>query len=475
MTAATSSVSWKPSRPPRPRRAAGHRLTPLLLAGVLLSGCAVYHPKPLPAGPDLAHTVPQLTVDPSTLRLPGLRPHPFNPAGPLDMTDVAILAAVNNPQLKAARRQAGVARAQLFDARLLPDPQLSVNPDFTTNRAPGLTNALSVGLSYDLKTLITRWAGVSAARSAVHQVDLGLLWSEWQVVQQARSLFIQVTEQEAALTLLRRFQALYAQRYARSSKALRQGNLTLDVVGTDLTALLDANTRVNDMERKLNETRQNLNVLLGIAPEAPLKLATADSVPPVSAAQIHAALANLPNRRPDLLALRAGYHSQEQRVRQAVLAQFPALNVGVTRSRDNSDVHSTGLGITLTLPILNRNQGQVAIERATRAKLRQEYQARLDEAYAKVQLLWTRHQLLGEQLAAVNHNLPTLQTMADRARRAYEARDLGALVYLNLENTLLNKQLEALNLQRSLWETRVALQTLLGTAWTAPAQPTTGE
>lgn len=459
----------RPEAQPPPRRRPARAAVPL--AAALLAGCAVYHPQPLPTAPDLARRVPALKVAPGALHLPGLRPHPFDPAAPLDMTDVAILAALNNPQLQAARLQAGVARAQLFQARLLPDPQLSLNPDFTTNRGPGLTNAWSIGLAYDLKTLITRWSGVSAARAAAHQVDLDLLWKEWQVVQQARLLFIRAVEQEAQLKLLRRFQKLYADRYARSSRALRQGNLTLDVVGTDLTALLDANTRVNDLRRKLAETRQQLNVLLGLAPDAPLRLDRRIDLPAPTQAAVATALRELPERRPDLLALRAGYRSQEARVRQAVLAQFPALSVGVTRSRDNTGVHSTGLGITLTLPILNGNRGQIAIERATRARLRQEYQARLDAADAQVQLLWTRHRLLAAQLRTLQTNLPALESMASKAHRAYEARDIQALVYLNLENTLLNKQLEAVTLRESLWATRVALQTLLGTSWSATAAP----
>jgi outer membrane protein TolC len=441
------------------------------LAALLLAGCALYHPRPLPEGPDLRHAVPALRIIPGALRLPGLRPHRFDPTAPLDMTDVAILAAINNPQLKAARRRAGVARAQIFQARLLPDPQLSLNPDFTTNRAPGLTDAWSIGLAYDLKTLITRGSRVGAARSAARQVDLDLLWKEWRVVQQARTLFIRSVEQEVQLKLLRRFQTLYANRYARSSRALKQGHLTLDVVGTDLTALLDANTRVNDLQRKSSETRQALNLLLGLASDAPLRLDPTIDLPAPTGAAIRGALRALPERRPDLLALRAGYRSREARVRQAILAQFPALSVGVTRSGDNTGVHSTGLGITLTLPIFNGNRGQITIERATRAHLRQAYQARLDDAYAKVHLLWTRDSLLEAQLRSVETNLPALESMASRAHRAYEARDIGALVYLNLENTLLNKQLEAVTLRESLWETRVALQTLLGTSWASTASP----
>jgi outer membrane protein TolC len=440
-----------------------HRLAVLPAAGALcLAACATYAPRPLSAAPDLAEEVPHLRVAASRLPLPGLRGHPFNPDDGLDMVEVAILAVVNNPELKAARREAGVARAQVFAARLLPDPQLSLSLDDTTDTGPGLTNAYNAGISYDLMALVTRGTRIEASSAERAKVDLDVLWKEWQVVQQAETLFVQACHQREKLVLLRSFQSLYADRYARSRKALRQGNLTLEVTGTDLTALMDATTRVDDMDRQLADTDHKLNALLGLAPELTLSLVPGAEPPPPGRGEVTAALANLPRRRPDLLALQAGYRSQEARVRQAVLEQFPVLNLGVTAARDTTNVHTIGVGATLTLPLLDRNRGHIAVERATRARLHDEYQARLDQADGEVHQLWAQHELLARQLREVTAELPTLKAMASQAQRAYEAQDISALVYLNLENTSLNMQIEALDLRQSLLGTRIALQTLLG-------------
>ena len=51
--------------------------------------------------------------------------------------------------------------------------------------------------------------------------------------------------------------------------------------------------------------------------------------------------------------------------------------------------------------------------------------------------------------------------MVHRAAKAYRARDIGALTYLNMQTTLLNKQLEVADLRQSLWKNRIALDTLL--------------
>ncbi len=59
-------------------------------------------------------------------------------------------------------------------------------------------------------------------------------------------------------------------------------------------------------------------------------------------------------------------------MREAVLAQFPSLQIGVTRASDTvgdrsdvgNTVHTLGIGATLNLPLFDRNQGNIAIQRS---------------------------------------------------------------------------------------------------------------
>jgi cobalt-zinc-cadmium efflux system outer membrane protein len=436
---------------------------------VLLNACATYQPHPLTAGPDLQPSVQRIKIEVRQLPLPMLRSHPFNPNDGLDMTEAAILAVINNPDLKVRRLEAKIAGAQLFDARLLPDPQLSLSGAHPTSGPPPLTDAYGIGLSYDVMTLVTRGAGIKAASAAARQVDLDILWQEWLIVQQARTLFVQNVQQARKLALLHRAQTLYAQRYDRSSMALEAGNLTLDVTGTDLTALLDANTRVSQMDQTVNQTRHDFNLLLGLQPDVNLDLTPLPVPQPLQRSILQEALTDLPRRRPDLLALQAGYSSQEEKVRRAILSQFPTLSLGPNWGRDTGDVKSIGIGITLNLPVLNANRGQIAIQRATREQLAQAYQARLDQALTQIDLLATRHDLLAQARSTLDQKLPILEQMVAKATRAYEAGNIDSLTYVNLANTLLNQRLEAVDLEQSLWEIRIALDTLL--AW--PEEATT--
>src|SRR5579859_4734037 len=139
------------------------------LGVMFLSGCAAYHPVPLPVAPDLTKT-PSLTVPASEFWLPGLRPHQF-PKDGLDETAVIILAVFDNPDLKAARLRAGVASAQLLQAGLLPDPRVTVGVAGSTRDYGD-----NLGLSEDIQCLITRGAAMAGARAQKKQVSLDILW-----------------------------------------------------------------------------------------------------------------------------------------------------------------------------------------------------------------------------------------------------------------------------------------------------------
>ena len=76
---------------------------------VLLAGCAAYRPLPLPTSPPLAASWHDLR------HAGALRP-------PLSVAEVAALAVENDPALRAARASLGVARAQVLDAGILPNP-----------------------------------------------------------------------------------------------------------------------------------------------------------------------------------------------------------------------------------------------------------------------------------------------------------------------------------------------------------------
>lgn len=438
---------------------------PLTISGfglaLMLNACATYQPHPLDEEPSLAASVSALETEAPLLVEQLAGRHGFNTADGLDLDEVAILAVLNNPDLKAQRTRLPVAGAQVFAAGLLPDPQLSAGVDKPTGNTAGLVNAWALALSYDIIPLITRQARVDAEAQAQRKVRLDLLWQEWQVIQQARSLAVDLVLEKQRLALLHDMLALYRERYQRSSAALAQGDITVDVNGTDLTALIDTLSQINQLEQTHNQTRHSFNLLLGLQPGVEVDLSPLPQDGPLPEAILSSQLATLSQRRPDLLALQAGYASQEERVRAAILAQFPSLGISLNRARDTSDVNTVGLSVTLTLPLLSGNRGNIAVERASREQVREEYRTRLAQAVVDVDRLRELQDIIRRQQDRLEIYLPRLKALVERASRAYAQGDIDALTFLNMESTWVNKRLEQLSLVQAGWENRIALQALL--------------
>jgi len=201
---------------------------------------------------------------------------------------------------------------------------------------------------------------------------------------------------------------------------------------------------------------------VGVAPEIELALVGDPDTPTLTADDVRDGLAQAPRTRPDLLALRAGLEAQDDKYRGAIQAQFPAITVGPTRARDTSNVNTWGLSLGIALPLFNRNRGNIAIESATRDKLLVDYQQRLDTDAIESHRLLAEEGILRRQSQEIEASLPLLQRVAERARQAYEARNLDAFGLTTAEGVLLARRIEQVNTQQALQEQAIALQALLG-------------
>lgn len=428
----------------------------ILPGALLLSGCQLYHAKPLPTAADLLQA-PPLTVPAKQFGPPEFKPHP-SPTNGLDEMAVITLAVYNNPDLKSARADDDLADAQVMEAGLLPDPVVSGGLAKST-----MFTGYNIGLSEDIQALITRGAAKASAKAHARQVNLEILWQEWQVIEKARELFIQSIADDELQRVLTDTHDLLADRYHRDEAALEQGNETTMTVSADLSALTDAESNLRQLQLDANQTHHDLNQLLGLQPDVQLHLIGQAVIQPVSQEQFQAAMATLPRRRADLLALQAGYQSQEQLLREAVLAQFPSMSAGVEQARDPAEgIRTIGLTVNVTLPIFNRNQGQIAIQKATREQLYQAYQTRLDQTVSEADQMWQATQIMSAQLQDVEAHLLTLENNLGSTEKDFQQGSMDAASYITVKSNLDSEKAQAIRLRATLKRAQAALQILLG-------------
>jgi outer membrane protein, heavy metal efflux system len=447
-------------------------------AALLLAGCyQTYHPEPLGSeAVKRALTPPAaevLRVQSRQLRHPILKPVEIDQRDGLSPDEAAVLAVLVNPGLRAVRDERGLAEAQLLEAGLLPDPQVAFSEDYPTGGATaGTLNGYLAEFSLDLQDLITRSARKRAAVKQKAAVDLDIAWEEWQVAQAARSAVYGMLLFEEKSGLAEEMDRRLMDNLSLVRSAVDRGYMT----GLDLAAAEAAGSQNHAALLELrNETEQQrllLNRLLGLPPETRFKLQSGAETDTLFAApEAGSLLDGLEERRLDLLALHRGYESQEASVRAAVLAQFPPISIGVNKARDTGNVISAGFGLSISLPIFNRNQARIALERATRKKLYDEYMSRVFEARSDIAQLLALGASLDSQVRTALEAVPGLEKLVDTYRLALGGGQADILSYYTAWNSLTEKRIEVLSLRQSLAETRIALEVASGLYRLVPQNP----
>jgi outer membrane protein TolC len=419
---------------------------PLAFAGSIalaIGGCATYRPSPLPTSPALVASPSWTGID------------------RLNLSDIVAMALRDNPDLKAVRTQRAVAEAGRRQAGVSPDPVVG-GAVLPLVAGMGTTFAWNAALSEDIRGLVTLSARRGAAKAVELQVDAQVLWQEWQTAAQARLLFVQIVEGARVLAIQRQGLALFAERTRRLQTALARGDMSLASAAPDLAALQTARTQVDTSQRQQLSRRHQLNALLGREPDASLPLAENVEVADLDLTRIDQQAAEISQRRPDLIALRLGYRAQENRTRLAVLMQFPVFNLGLAGGSDNSNVRNVGPQISTSVPIFDGNRGDVAVQRATRAQLGAEYQARLNTAYGQLRAAVSELKADEEALAAVTADLPGARRAKDNAQRALDAGAIDELAYADLAGASIAKAAEATTLEQAVLEQRLTIGAVTG-------------
>ncbi|HEX9894932.1 MAG TPA: TolC family protein [Gemmatimonadales bacterium] len=295
-------------------------------------------------------------------------------AGEFTVDQLVTRALADNPELHAVRAEVDAARGRLLQAGLRPNPMLDLSgqPSVT-----GPDNNITVGVTLPLD-LNRRKAG----RVGVAERELEMKGA--QVAEQERQLRAEVRMRAGELLAARRnlrfteellevnrhALGLVQQRVRRGAVPALEENLMLVEVNR-----LDATRRI--LESRVEVLRLQLKTLAGLEPDAPLSIRGDLSLPPMRLDR-EEWLRRARVARPDLLVAQAEVEMARAKIRkeQAEGRWDASVNVGYMRQdfgyglngltmngelRPITDIfHYVGGGVTVMLPLRNRNQGNIA-------------------------------------------------------------------------------------------------------------------
>ncbi len=423
-----------------------------------LGSCATYRPSPLSDRPNLATSLAGLDNNIS-VQTDGVPPRKIAITHPLTIDQIGLLAVLNNPELKSESGLIDVAQANLVQATIIPNPVANFNYGVLVS-GQATASSVAASLSQDFAAIVTREARINSAVAHLDQVDAAQLWREWQVAQKARQLALDIYSANISIELTAREHELLSHELVEVRKAIARGNLTLTALAPLLAA--SAATEQSLLALRLGRLKnwQALDGLLRLVPDARFVIARPVLGPLPTHPEVF--IADLPERRPDLAALRLGYLSAEEAVRAAILGQFPALTLGGSYNSDTSKVVTAGPNFTFALPVFDRNQGQILKTEATRLVLSAQYQASLDSAVANVHALIAQIRQLSIDLVAARRAAAEARSLAETARKAYAQNNLDQRSSTDYETTALDRALQVVAIERQIDEDKIFLAVELG-------------
>ncbi|MBX9735360.1 MAG: TolC family protein [Phycisphaerales bacterium] len=211
-----------------------------------------------------------------------------------------------------------------------------------------------------------------ATRSALRE-----LWIEWS----AARVRAEVTEE--LIARLREVAALAARQEQAGSLARVDARLfRVELAGREADQIAAA-ARVKELELHLRAT-------LGLAPQTSLRL-----VPSVTFAGRTTSADELrrllDSSNPELAAVRAEYEVAEQSLRTEVRKQYPDLTIGPGYGSDQGDDRVL-LGLSLPIPLWNRNQQGVAQATAQREVARGRFETTYEHLAFKLAIALSRYE-----------------------------------------------------------------------------------
>lgn len=409
----------------------------LLVASVFLAatvGCATYHPLPLDKNAEqdalAAPNLERITVEAAQITHPILRPVHIDPSRGFTPEELCVVAVLANPDLRALRDQRGLARAQVIQAGILPNPVASYGQDKPAGgNDQGTVTGYTTQLGFDLKFLLTQSLRNEAARAQEQAVNLDIAWQEWQVAQAARMAAYHLLAIEEEMPLSERATADAREAMDAMEQAARAGAANGEEEASARETFRQARENHLLLKQAEDHERKQINQLLGLVPEAKLRIVKDAGAPAWATLPSEKALVEgLGERRLDLLALKKGYESQDDRLRIAIRSQFPSIGIDLSHARDTGNVVTNGYGVALSLPLFDRNQGAIAYETATRQQLHDEYLARLFNARADLVQILSDLETVRQRIETLETTLPSLRAAAEGYQSALRvgAADLPA-------------------------------------------------
>lgn len=357
----------------------------LLFATIaIIGGCATYEAKPIVAA-DAAAQLEARSLEDAGLRDfvdRNLRRKTSGwPLSEWTLDELTLAAFYFSPDLDVARAQWAVATAAKITAGERSNPAINAGPAYNTSADIPSPWIVTAAIDVPVTTAGKRAARIAEAdhRSESARFNIGSV--AWQVRSRVRSSLVELFAAQEAFRLLRRQQTLENENVSLLERQYDVGAISAFELTQARLRANDARLAALDAERASAESRVRLADAIGVPVAALQDVA-------FSFASLGDVSADLPDadsrrralsNRADVLGALSDYAASQAALQQQIARQYPDILIGPGYEYDQGD-NKWSLGLSLVLPLVNRNRGGIAEAEA----LREESAARFEALQARV-------------------------------------------------------------------------------------------
>ncbi len=342
----------------------------LFIALSLFAGCAGYQPRPIVPEETAAAFETRSFDNPLLKAFLEANLHREMTAWPPETWDFPMLtlaAFYYHPDLDVARTRWQVAEAGEITAGQRPNPSISVRPGFISNSIDVSPLLFGVVPSIPIETAGKRGYRLARAGHLARAAYMDVSTAAWTVRSRLRTALLDLYLSRESSAVLKRQVAVQEELVQVLATRLANGEIPRPEVTRAQISLDQTRLLWQDTQRQIADNEARLAATLGLPTSALQQVGISydflQRLPPaplLSEVRRQALL-----NRTDILAALANYEAAQSALQLEIAKQYPDVNLGPGYSFDDSE-HKWTFGVSLTLPVLNQNQGPIAEASARR-------------------------------------------------------------------------------------------------------------
>lgn len=269
-----------------------------------------------------------------------------------------------NPDLAESKAQVGVSEAATITAGQQPNPVFSFSPSFDNSTIPSAW-LLGVGLSVPIETGSKRELRQAVAQEQVSSAQAQFIGKAWDVRSGVLNSLIDLHVAREALTRDSTLIGVQKSITYHYDKRRLQGQIPSVLASQAQINYQQSLVQLEQAKTDEKLAQVSLAGALGIPVASLQHVSIDDTIPQIDKT-------HLPSRKeilqqhPALLAALADYRAAHQALQLEVAKRTPDIDIGPGYEWNSQQGGKISLGLSLTLPIANQNEGPIAEANAKR-------------------------------------------------------------------------------------------------------------